>query len=121
MLFVVSAASISAALMILLARSSGWTMPGISALHRMDAWVIVLEFLVLIAMVISLGSVARAWLNAWGLLLFLGVIVLGMLIPLTLYWRRDWLGDRNATTAAVLVLVGGFILRMVVVMSSEAV
>jgi len=121
MLFVVSAASISAALMILLARRSGWTMPGISALHRMDVWVIILEFLVLLAVVISLGSVARAWLNAWGLLLFLGVIVLGMLIPVALYWRRDWLGAHNLTTAAALVLVGGFILRLVIVMSSEAV
>ena len=119
MLFVVSAASISAALMILLARRSGWTMPGISALHRMDVAVILLEFLVLIAVVISLGPVARAWLNAWGLLLFLGVVV-GMLIPLALYWRRDWLGDRNLTAAAALVLVGGFILRLVIVMSSEA-
>jgi formate-dependent nitrite reductase membrane component NrfD len=120
MLFIVSAASISAALMILLARGSGWTMPGIAALHRLDAWVIVLEFLVLIAVVISLGPVARAWLNAWGLLLFFGVIILGMLIPLTLYWRKGWFGERHMTTAAVLVLVGGFLLRMVIVMSSEA-
>ena len=95
-------------------------MPGISALLRVDAWVIILKFFVLIAVVTSLGPVARAWLNAWGLLLFFGVIVLGILIPLALYWRRDWLGDRNLTTAAVLVLVGGFILRMVVIMSSEA-
>jgi hypothetical protein len=27
-----------------------------------------------------------------GLLLFLGVIVLGMLLPLMLYWWRGWLG-----------------------------
>lgn len=120
LLFVVSAASISAALMILLARSLGWTMPGISALQHLDAWIIILEFFVLIAVVASLGPVARAWFNVWGLLLFFGVIVLGILMPLALYWRRDWLGDRNLTTAAVLVLVGGFILRMVVIMSSEA-
>ena len=36
MLFVVSAASTSAALMILLAQRAGWTMPGLAALHRMD-------------------------------------------------------------------------------------
>jgi formate-dependent nitrite reductase membrane component NrfD len=70
---------------------------------------------------ISLGPVFRAWLNGWGLLLFFGVIVLGMLIPLSLYWRREWLGDRNATTAAALVLMGGFILRMVIVFSAEGV
>jgi len=121
LLFVVSAASISAALMILLAHRSRWTMPALSALHRMDAWVVTLEFLVLIALMISLGPVFRAWLNAWGLLLFLGVIVVGMLIPLALYWRKQWLGDRNVTTAAALVLVGGFILRLVIVFSAQQV
>jgi protein NrfD len=121
MLLIVSAASISAALMILLAHRYGWITPGLLALHRMDIWVVALEFLVLIAVMISLGPVFRAWLNAWGLLLFFGVIVIGMLIPLALYWRRDWLGDRNVTTAAALVLVGGFILRMVIVFSAEGV
>jgi protein NrfD len=121
MLFVVSAASISAALMILLARKYRWTMPGIAALHRMDAWVVGLELIVLIAVMISLGPVFRAWLNAWGLLLFFGVIVAGMLVPLALYWRRQWLGDLNLTTAAVLVLIGGFLLRLVIVFSAQGV
>ena len=68
MLFVVSAASISAALMILLAERNRWTMPGIADLHRMDVWVLALELIVLIA-VLSLardrfsapGSVPGAW------------------------------------------------------------
>ncbi len=121
MLFVVSAASISAALMILLAQKTRLTMPGLMALHRMDAWVVALEFIVLIAVMISLGPVFRAWLSAWGLLLFLGVIVVGMLMPLALYWRKEWLGDRNLTTAAALVLVGGFILRLVIVFSAQGI
>jgi protein NrfD len=120
LLFVVSAASISAALMILLAQRSRWTMPGILALHRMDTWVIALEFIVLIAVMASLGSVFRAWLSAWGLLLLI-VILLGMILPLTLYWRREWLGDRNLTTSAVLVLLGGFLLRLVIVFSAQGV
>jgi formate-dependent nitrite reductase membrane component NrfD len=70
---------------------------------------------------ISLGPVFRAWLNAWGLLLFFGVIVAGMLVPLALYWRQQWLGERNLTTAAVLVLVGGFLLRLVIVFSAQGV
>jgi len=121
MLFVVSAASISAASMILLAHRSRWTMAGLAALHRMDAWVVALEFIVLIAVMISLGPVFRAWLNAWGLVLFFGVIVVGMLIPLALYWRGEWLGNRNATTTAALILVGGFILRLVIVFSAQGV
>ena len=96
-------------------------MPGLLALHRMDAWVIALELIILIAVMISLGPVFRAWLNAWGLLLFLGVIVVGMLIPLALHWRREWLGAHNVTMAAALVLIGGFILRLVIVFSAEGV
>lgn len=119
MLFVVSAASISAALMILLADKSKGSMPGLLALHRMDAWVVALEFIVLVAVMISLGPVLRAWLSAWGLLLFLGVIVLGMWLPLALYWRRQ--GELKMTTTAALVLLGGFLLRLVIVFSAQGV
>ena len=120
LLFVVSAASISAALMLLLAERSRWTAPGIVALHRVDAWVLALELLVLIAVVISLGPVLNAWLNGWGLLL-LAVVIIGMLFPMTLYWRRGLLGNMNMTASAVLVLLGGFLLRVVIVFSSEAI
>jgi formate-dependent nitrite reductase membrane component NrfD len=119
MLFVVSAASISAALMILLAPGSASRLPGLAALHRIDAWVVALEFLVLIAVVISLGPIVRAWLNAWGLLLFVGVVCVGMLIPSLLYWRRREPGDLSVTAAALLVLVGGFVLRVVIVFSAQ--
>ena len=120
MLFVVSASSISAALLILLAERSRWTMPAIARLHRMDAWTLALEIIVLIALIVSLGSVARAWLNWWGLLL-LATVIIGMLLPLAFYWRRDWIGGLNAPIAAALVLLGGFLLRLVIVFSAEAI
>ena len=120
MLFVVSAASISAALMILLAERSRWTMPGVLALHRMDDWVLALEFIVLVILLFSLGPVFRVWLSWWGLFLLL-VVVIGMLVPLGLSWRRNLLGEFNLITAAVLVLLGGFFLRAVIVFSSEAI
>jgi hypothetical protein len=44
-----------------------------------------------------------------------------MLVPLFLSWRRDWLGSRNYTASAALVLIGGFILRMAIVLGAEAV
>ncbi len=119
LLFVVSAASISAALMILLAGKTAYNRPGLESLHRMDVWVVTLELIVLIALMISLGPVFRAWLSAWGLLLVLDVIVLGMLIPIALYARREWLGELNMTASAVLVLIGGFILRLVIVFSAQ--
>jgi formate-dependent nitrite reductase membrane component NrfD len=118
MLFIVSAASTSAALMVLLAQRAGWTMRGLAALHSMDIYVLGLELIVLIAVVVSLGPVWRAWLNLWGLLLG-AIIVFGMLFPLVLNWRKGWLGDLNITATAALALVGGFLLRIVIVFSSE--
>lgn len=120
MLFVVSAASISAALMILLADRLRWQVPGLAALHRIDTWVIALEIVVLIGVIVSLGAVGRAWLNWWGLLLFITVAI-GMIMPLALYWRRAWFGTLNLAAAALLVLLGGFLLRLVIVFSSEAI
>ena len=82
MLFVVSAASTSAALLILLAQRAGSQPPGLADLQRFDVWMIVLELLVLAAVVVSLGPVLEAWLNAWGVLLVIGVVILGLIVPL---------------------------------------
>jgi protein NrfD len=120
MLFVVSAASSSAALMMLLARRYGWTTPGLRGLHRMDAWMIALELAVLIATIVSLGPVARAWLSVWGLLLVVGVIVPGLLLPLLLAWRPARFAAWSATMP-ILVLLGAFMLRVVIVFSSGAI
>jgi formate-dependent nitrite reductase membrane component NrfD len=119
MLFVVSATSTSAALITLLAHRSGWTPPGLANLSRMENWVIALELLVLVAVMVSLGPVLRAWLNAWGLLLLI-VIILGMVAPLIHAWRNRRLREWSMTTA-VLVLVAGFLLRVIIVFSAESV
>jgi formate-dependent nitrite reductase membrane component NrfD len=120
--FLVSAASTSAALLILLGRRR-WTVGvGLGALERFDAWVLVLELVAVVGLMVSLGSMLQAWLNAWGALLVGGVIVVGILLPLLLYWRpRLVAGDRGAAVGAFLVLVGGFIFRVVIVLSSEGI
>jgi formate-dependent nitrite reductase membrane component NrfD len=120
MLFIVSAASTSTALIIVLAYRSGRMTPAIADLHRMDDWVLVTEAVVLIALMVSLGPVLRAWLNAWGVLLLIA-LALGVVAPLILSWRARGLREVNMRTAAVLVLVGGFLLRVVIVFSSESV
>jgi formate-dependent nitrite reductase membrane component NrfD len=121
MLFIVSAASTSAALLMLLAQRYGWhRLPGAAALQRMDGLVLTLELLVLIAVVVSLGSAARGWLNVWGLLLAV-VAVVGMVLPLMLSWRHRRIADPNVLTIATLVLIGGFLLRVVVIFSSETI
>src|SRR5690606_38399040 len=118
MLFIVSAASTSAALLMLLAHRYGWrALPGVAALERMDNIVLVLEILVIIAVAISLGPAVRGWLNVWGILL-LAVVAVGMIAPLVLSLRQGHL-RRGIATSAVLVLVGGFLLRFVVIFSSE--
>jgi len=119
MLFIVSATSTSAALIMLLAHRSGWTPPGLANLSRMENWVIALELLVLVAVMVSLGPVLRAWLNAWGFLLLI-VIILGTVAPLIHSWRARRLREWSMTTA-VLVLLAGFLLRLIIVFSAESV
>src|ERR1700722_8113070 len=119
MLFVVSAASTSAALITLLAhRSLGHSpalaLPGLADLHRMETWVVALELLVFIAVVVSLGPVLSAWLNVWGLLLLI-VVVLGLAPPLFLAWRRSPIRNVSMSATAILVLIAGLLLRVVIV------
>jgi protein NrfD len=121
MLFVVSAASTSAALLILLAQRSASPPPGVADLHRFDDSAIVLELFVLAAVLVSLGPVLKAWLNAWGVLLVVGVVILGLIVPLALSIRARRVRTANVTLSAILVLVGGFVLRLVLVLSSESV
>jgi len=114
--FLISAASTSAALLILLGSWGGVSSDGIQALERFDGSVLVLEALAIAALVASLGRIAMLWLNGWGLLL--AVMVLGG-IALPLYLRR--LPDRASrwTIGPLLVLLGGLILRAVIIFSSD--
>src|SRR6266851_9449116 len=65
--FLISAASTSAALLILLGSFGGGSRVGIRALERLDASVLILEALAIAALIASLGRVAMVWLNGWGL------------------------------------------------------
>jgi len=121
LLFLLSGASTAAALMILLAGRRRFVPgPGLRSLYRLDDWVMLLELLVLVLTVASLGAVATAWLNVWGLLLVVGVVIVVILLPILLH-HRHLLGRLSVPVASVMVLIGGFILRAVVVLSSEAI
>lgn len=122
LVFLISGASTAAALMALLGRRLRWTRrEGVRALERFDSWMLVFELVAIVALVISLGSLARLWLSAWGVLLVVGVLIVGILLPLVLYRRPQALGGLGAAAAPVLVLVGGFLLRVVIILSSESV
>jgi protein NrfD len=121
LLFLTSGASTAAAVLLLLGKRRGAaSAESLGWLTRMDTWVMVMELVVLALVVVSLGSVAKEWLNGWGVLLGVGVVLAGILVPLGLHWRPRTLGALTVPVAAVLALAGGFILRVVVVMSSES-
>lgn len=84
-------------------------------LARFDNVTLVLELLAIVCFLISLGGAARALLNAWGVVLVLGVIVVGIILPLVIQRRPS----HSVVLPAVLVLAGGFMLRMVIMLSSE--
>jgi formate-dependent nitrite reductase membrane component NrfD len=119
LLFLVSGASTGAAALILLAI---WRQAGHSGSMRWLTWfdrnVLILELLVLIVFLGSLGSVARVFLSWWGALL-LGVVVAGILIPLLLERGDRVHAPRRLVSSASLVLLGGLLLRMVMLLSSE--
>ena len=119
LVFAISAGSTSAALLLLLARGRDHT-GGVAALERFDMMALALEPIAIAALIASLGSVARIWLSVWGGLLLL-VVVLGMLLPLALQWRARTRHAYSPAAAALLVLIGGFLFRAVIVLSSDAV
>lgn len=119
LVFLLSAISTSVAALLLLGRWRGVEAPSTVAwLLSFDRVALVLELIAIVVFVISLGGAIRALLNGWGVLLLLGVIGLGILVPLFLQRGR---AVHNFVLSATLVLVGGFLLRMVVLLSSEQV
>jgi formate-dependent nitrite reductase membrane component NrfD len=118
LLFLVSGASTGAAALILLAVRRRAADPGtVGWLVWFDRNTLVLELLVLIAFLISLGSVAQVFLSYWGVLLLI-VVGIGILWPLLLERGRGH-PPRRLVQSASLVLLGGFLLRVIVLLSSN--
>jgi protein NrfD len=120
LLFLVSGASTGAAALILLAI---WRRAGHPASIDWLAWfdrrVLILELVVLAVFLVSLGSVARVFIGWWGAALLLGVVGTGILVPLLLERRHRVHTPRKLVQSASLVLLGGFLLRVVVLLSSH--
>ena len=118
-LFLCSAASTGAATLVLLAGRLGRAHSDtVEWLSRFDRGAMLLELVVLVAFVASLGAVARVLVGWWGLVLAVGVVGLGIITPLALHARGPH-GPRRLARAATLVLAGGLLLRMVVIFSSN--
>lgn len=114
--FLFSAVSTAIATLLLLSRwrrvdspvTNGW-------LARFDNVTLVLELLAIVCFLISLGGAARALLNAWGVVLVIGVVIVGIIVPLVLQRRPS----HSVVLPAALVLAGGLLLRMTIMLSSE--
>ncbi|HEU5305444.1 MAG TPA: NrfD/PsrC family molybdoenzyme membrane anchor subunit, partial [Gemmatimonadales bacterium] len=122
LLFLVSGASTGAAALILL---SIWRRPGRAASLGWLVWfdrnVLILELLVLIVFLVSLGSVARLFLSWWGAALLIGVVGVGILTPFLMQGRQRTHAPRSLVSAALLVLLGGLLLRAVLLLSSDSI
>jgi formate-dependent nitrite reductase membrane component NrfD len=120
LLFLVSGASTGAAALILLAilRRAGHP-ASVDWLAWFDRKVLILELLVLIGFLVSLGSVVRVFLSWWGVALLVGVVGIGILAPLLMERGGRTHAPRQLARVASLVLLGGFLLRVVVLLSSE--
>ena len=121
-LFLISAASTAAATLILLARRrDAVDAASLGKLAEFDKWALILELIAIVVFLVTLGAAAQVFLSVWGVLLVLGVIGAGILLPLAIGmgWVKRW--STKPATAAVLVLAGGFLLRVVTLLSSEQV
>jgi protein NrfD len=123
-LFLLSAASTSYALLMLLLMRHGRAHHDstVSKLARGDRSAIVMEIAVLATMLLLLGALARPLIaGGFGVIFWLGVVIVGLLAPLVLHgvpWGR-MTAERRAMLAAACVLVGGLCLRFVIVMAPQ--
>jgi len=120
-LFLASAASTGIATMLLIMSFVRRAPPdSVASLERTDRWAMLLELVLLIAFVVSLGSLAPAFIGSvYGMLLIAGTLAAGVIVPLVISWRTHPLGASSTLIAAVLVLIGGFILRYAIVMTGQ--
>ena len=124
-LFLASAASTSYALLmlILLRRGVSHADSTVVKLARADHWAIGIEILILAVMLIGLGSLARPFIaGGFGIVFWIGVVIIGLIAPLVLHRRAHRPGgdaNRSVKLAAICVLVGGLVLRFVIVMSPQ--
>lgn len=116
LVFLLSAISTSMAALLLVSRWRRVTVtPTVEWLGRFDRFALLFELVAIAAFLVSLGAAARALLNVWGVLLVLGVIIAGIVMP----WIMQRRPQHSVVLPAVLVLAGGFLLRVIVLFASD--
>jgi len=119
-LFLASGASTGAAALALFSRRRNASDRSIRWLESFDTQALVVELILLIVFIASLGSVAKVWLGFWGFVLLVGVVGLGILWPIRLRFTPAAAGS-GFRNPAVMVLLGGFLLRVTVLLASNSI
>jgi len=120
-LFLASAASTGMATLLLVHSFRRRPSASLEKLERADNWAMVLELVLIGLFIVTLSRSVAAplWGGHYGKLLWIGVVLMGILLPLILH-VLPILGTRGSgIVAALLILVGGFLLRYVIVMAPQ--
>jgi len=118
-LFLASGASTGAAALVLLAPGRGAVESSIRWLSSFDTRVLIVELLILVLFIASLWPIRQVWVSVWGFLLLVGVVGAGILWPLRLHGKPS--GSGALRNPAVMVLLGGFLLRVVILLASNGI
>jgi formate-dependent nitrite reductase membrane component NrfD len=120
-LFLVSGMSAGMAVMVLMTPKKNELEEYMHKLERADTYMILFELVVLVTFVASLG---RWWYTVgsglYGTLLWVVVVGLGLLVPLAMKWKPNLLGQRTAVVSSILVIIGGYFLRYVVILGPQS-
>ncbi len=127
-LFIVSAASTGgAAIALVMAVRRIKAGEALEQLESFDRWMMVIEFVLIVAMIVVAGQFAAPLLTGtYAALFWGGVVLLGILVPLGLNWyasRRGGMIMQSAgwvTLAGILILLGGALLRITLVQAGQA-
>jgi formate-dependent nitrite reductase membrane component NrfD len=121
-LFLFSGVSTGIAVLLLLARRA--PRATFDKLSEADGYLMVLELITLVVFLASLGALGTRFIFGTPVLvLFVVVIVVGLLVPLALHWRPALAGGHRTASllSAVLVLIGGFVLRWAVLAAPQGI
>jgi formate-dependent nitrite reductase membrane component NrfD len=121
-LFLFSGVSTGMALLMLFARRT--PQATIEKLSEADNYMMAFELVSLLLFLVTLGAVGTRFVFGTPvIILFALVIVFGLVVPLVLHWRPSLAGGMRtaAIASAVLVLIGGFVLRWAVLAAPQGI
>jgi len=120
-LFLASALSSAAAAIVLLAGFRPEARVIREMLGQADTYFIVLEIVLVVVFVLTLGSLSGRIIGGpYGILFWLGAVLVGMVVPLVLYSRPRLARAGWPVIAPIAVLVGVLALRAVIIFSAQA-